>query len=84
MHPDRNIAINLDNLAGRYAALFDCSKLISDALVLGRKRSDYTRDLPEGRCLSKLFKIHLAGDNERQQDVAVIFSRDIRRARPAA
>ena len=74
MHPERDIAGNLNNLPGRYAALLDCSKLVNDALVLSRQRSNYSRDLLEGRCLGKFFKTHPAGDNERQQDVAVFFS----------
>src|SRR6516165_5030378 len=73
MHPDRNVPFNFDNFPGGYAAMLDCSKLVNDALVLGRERSDYARNLPEGRCLSKFFKTRLAGDNERQQNVAVIF-----------
>jgi hypothetical protein len=75
VHPDRNVPANLDNLPGRPAALLDCSKLVNDALVLSREGGDYTHDLPEGRRLSKVFKIYPVGDNERQQDVAVIFSR---------
>src|SRR5262249_51826489 len=75
VHPDRNISDNLDNLPGRYSTVLDCSELVSDALVLGRKRGDYTRNFPENRCLRKFFKILPVGNNNRQQDVAVIFSR---------
>jgi len=35
--------------------------------------SGFYRNLPESRCLGKFSKTHPAGDNERQQDAAVIF-----------
>src|SRR5262249_36093482 len=74
VHPDRNISLNLDNLPRRSAALLGCSKLVNDALVLGGEGGDYTHHLSEGCGLGKFLKIHLAGDNKRQQDVAVFFS----------